>query len=308
MLLSAEKQSFTLAVEALRAHLESGRCALAAQEFRNAIQREKESVSDYISRLERTFQVACGHKNLTAETRDTLLYGQLQAGLKLILMESPAVSGSLSYKQLCAAGKQEEKRLLELKRRRQHQERQTRHLEQRYSLDTQSAVQSGKRDTTPHSSTTKPSRDCYVCGKNDHLACECKLRRGESTSVTTFKKPENKKNTAARTNAITSVATSLADLLHSSDSEDGLVNSVCIEDKGSRPRKVIVNLHGLPVQGVIDSGADITIMNGDTFKKVAAIARLRKKAFKSADKIPYGYDNKPFVTVFAKTGLVRTIN
>ena len=35
-------------------------------------------------------------------------------------------------------------------------------------------------------------------------------------------------------------------------------------------------------------------MNGDTFKKVAAIARLRKKAFKSADKIPYGYDNKPF--------------
>ena len=120
------------------------------------------------------------------------------------------------------------------------------------------------------------------------------MRRGESTSVTTVTKPENKKNTAARTNAITSVTTSLADLLHSSDSEDGLVNSIRIEDKGSRSRKVIVNLHGLPVQGVIDSGADITIMNGDTFKKVAAIARLRKKAFKSADKIPYGYDNKPF--------------
>ena len=212
-------------------------------------------------------------------------------------MESPAVSGSLSYKQLCAAGKQEEKRLLELKRRQQHQECQTKHLEQRYSLDTQSAAQSGKSDTTPHSSTTKPSRDCYVCGKNDHLAHECKLRRGESTSVTTVTKPENKKNTAARTNAITSVTTSLADLLHSSDSEDGLVNSVRIEDKGSQPCKVIVNLHGLPVQGVIDSGANITIMNGDTFKKVAAIAQLRKKAFKSADKIPYGYDNKPFMVV-----------
>ena len=94
------------------------------------------------------------------------------------------------------------------------------------------------------------------------------MRRGESTSVTTVTKPENKKNTAARINAITSVTTSLADLLHSSDSEDGLVNSVRIEDKGSRPHKVIVNLHGLPVQGVIDSGADITIMNGDTVKKV----------------------------------------
>ena len=152
LLSSAEKQSFDLAVEALRARLESGRCTLAAQEFRNAIQRKKEGVSDYISRLERTFQVAYGHENLTTETRDTLLYGQLQAGLKLILMESPAVSGSLSYKQLCAAGKQEEKRLLELKRRRQHQERQTRHLEQRYLLDTQPAAQSGKSDTTPHSS------------------------------------------------------------------------------------------------------------------------------------------------------------
>ena len=75
LLSSTEKQSFALAVEALRARLESGHCALAAQEFRNAIQREKEGVSDYISRLERTFQVAYGHENLTAETRDTLLYG-----------------------------------------------------------------------------------------------------------------------------------------------------------------------------------------------------------------------------------------
>ena len=201
-------------------------------------------------------------------------------------MESPAVSGSLLYKQLCAAAKQEEKRLLELKRRRQHQERQTRHLEQRYSLDSQSAAQSGKSNTIPHSSTTKPYRDCYVCGKNDHLARECKLRKGESTSVTTATKPENKKSTAARTNAITTVTTHPADILYSSDSEDGIVNSIRIEDKGSRPRKVIVNLHGLPVQGVIDSGADITIMNGDTFKKVAAIARLRKKLLNLLTRYP----------------------
>ena len=35
-------------------------------------------------------------------------------------------------------------------------------------------------------------------------------------------------------------------------------------------------------------------MNGDVFKKVAAIARLSKRAFKPADKLPYGYDNTPF--------------
>ena len=31
----------------------------------------------------------------------------------------------------------------------------------------------------------------------------------------------------------------------------------------NRPRKVVVDLHGLPVQGMIDSGGDITIINGD---------------------------------------------
>ena len=82
---------------------------MAAQDFRNAIQREKESVSDYITRLERSFQIAYGRELLTTETRDAFLYSQLQAGLKLTFMESPVVSGSLLYKQLCVAAKQEEK-------------------------------------------------------------------------------------------------------------------------------------------------------------------------------------------------------
>ena len=51
------------------------------------------------------------------------LYSQLQAGLKLSLMESPVVSGSLSYKQFCVAAKQEEQWLVELRRHRQYFER-----------------------------------------------------------------------------------------------------------------------------------------------------------------------------------------
>ena len=227
----SEKQ---IAVQALQAHLESGRCALADQDFRNAIQREKESVPDYISRLECSFQVAYGHESLTAETRDTSLFGQLQAGLKLILMESPAVSDSLSYKQLCTAAKQEEKQLLELKWWRQHQERKVRNLDQRYLPDIQSAAQSDKSGNTMNSPTNKPSWDCYVCGKNDHLTRECKLRRGESTSSGTDKKTDSRKSTVTRTNAITSVNTNLGDLLYSSDSDDGSVNTVHIKDKGNQ--------------------------------------------------------------------------
>ena len=52
-------------------------------------------------------------------------------------------------------------------------------------------------------------------------------------------------------------------------------------------------MQGVPVKGIIDSSADITIINGDVFKKIAAVSRLKKKAFKAADKIPVGYDNRP---------------
>jgi len=38
---------------------------------------------------------------------------------------------------------------------------------------------------------------------------------------------------------------------------------VHIEDKGSQPRRVTVNVQGVPVKGIIDSGADISIINGD---------------------------------------------
>jgi len=55
-----EKQSFTTAVQALQIRLDPGSCALAAQEFRNAVQWDKESVSDFITRLERSFQIAYG--------------------------------------------------------------------------------------------------------------------------------------------------------------------------------------------------------------------------------------------------------
>ena len=41
-------------------------------------------------------------------SREMLLYGQLQEGLLLTLMESPAVSGAQNYKELCIAAKREE--------------------------------------------------------------------------------------------------------------------------------------------------------------------------------------------------------
>ena len=73
-----EKQSFSTAVKALQIRLDPGSCALAAQDFRNAVQWDKESVSDYITRLERSFQIVYGREHLSVETRDAFLLSQLQ--------------------------------------------------------------------------------------------------------------------------------------------------------------------------------------------------------------------------------------
>ena len=73
--------------------------------------------------------------------------------------------------------------------------------------------------------------------------------------------------------------------LYSSESEDGEdVRRVRVNDKGSCPQLAGVEIQGVPAQGIIDSGADISIM-GELFKRVAAVARLKRRDFKRADKL-----------------------
>ena len=49
-----------------------------------------------------------------------------------------------------------------------------------------------------------------------------------------------------------------------------------------------------PTSGILDTGADITIMDGELFKKIPVVAKLRKKDLKEADRIPRTYDGKQF--------------
>ena len=114
-----EKSTFDRAKSAMRSRLEVGSKALAAQDFRHASQGAQETVSEYISRLERTFRRAYGRDPMTEETRHAL-YAQLQEGLRYNLMKAPAVSGAREYKELCVAAKNEERRLHELNKRQQY--------------------------------------------------------------------------------------------------------------------------------------------------------------------------------------------
>ena len=72
------------------------------------------------------------------------------------------------------------------------------------------------------------------------------------------------------------------------------IRQVRVQDMGSQPHCAKVNVQGVPVNGVVDSQADITIMGGDLFKPVATVAKLRKKDFKPPDKVPRNYDQQPF--------------
>ena len=108
-----EKGKLDMAVAALRRQLDPGSRALAAQ---HTLQKEG-AVFDFIPRLERTFRIAYGRDSMSTDSRNTLLHGQLQEGLRFKLMRASAVSGAQNYKELCVAARNEEKMLAKLKKR-----------------------------------------------------------------------------------------------------------------------------------------------------------------------------------------------
>lgn len=176
-----EKHTYSAAVQALRSRLDPGSKVLAAQDLRHAFQGENESVSDYILRVERCYQRAYGRDNLSVETREAILFGQLQDGMKFTLMQSPAVSGSQSYKDLCMTSRNEEKRLAELRRRQQYQKSHENHPPPRKPTDNPS---NGRQETTRRPHPGNQVRKCYNCGSTEHLQ-KSQRRRALSDRVVT---------------------------------------------------------------------------------------------------------------------------
>ena len=83
LLEEVDKNSYNRAVVALGSRLDTGSKVIASQDFRHLAQDEEEKVADFIRRMERTFRLAYGRESMSTETRDALLYGQLQEVLAM---------------------------------------------------------------------------------------------------------------------------------------------------------------------------------------------------------------------------------
>ena len=296
------KSTFMKAKSAMRSRLDTGNKKIAAQDFRHSSQDTTETVSDYILRLERTFRRAYGRDPMADETRQTLLFTQLQEGLRLVLFNAPAVSGAQNYNELCAAAKNEERRLNELTKRQQYlrdgkseamSDLSYRKQERSGRMPNLYQSRSGDNYAMRENASNRNAfqKRCYICNSAYHLAHQCRAPKTESAGKP--QKPPVAKQVTTKNSDAEKGAVSPIDLLLS-DSEDDGVFQVRITDRGSEARSVKVEIQGVPAYGIVDSAADITIMGGKLFKQVANVARLHKKDFKPADKTPCTYNRQPF--------------
>ena len=329
-----DRASFTRVVEALRSRLDCGSKTLAAQDFRHATQRDGESVSEFVRCLERVFRTAYGREPMSAETKDMLLYGQLQEGLHLQLMRSPAVSGAKDYQELIVVARNEERRLVDLRRRQEYARSNSKPSQSSSSNSKDSGQQSfrprssqykgnSKSDQPPESESKtekQNERKCYHCKKPEHLLYQCPLRQkkeGGSKPLSSAKKiltepalegsedavpssdpqeveePIVKDTRSTEGDTQPEVMNPLS-LFFSESDDEGDVMRVMVTDHGSRPQLARVDIQGVPADGIVDTAADITIMGGKLFALVASSAKLRKKDFKPADRVPKTYDRKVF--------------
>ena len=139
---------------------------------------------------------------LSEETRNTLLYGQLQEGLCDNLMRSPAVSGACDYQELCLSAKTEEKRQEELLRRQKYRGQLGRAPTgralpvEKQPIDNRPQRMNNVYPLSSTMSDASKARKCWKCKRVGHLAKDCPARVKQESTGHTVKNPKGLPSTS----------------------------------------------------------------------------------------------------------------
>ena len=124
-----------------------------------------------------------------------------------------------------------------------------------------------------NSHTTVDGKKCWNCGQGGHMSFNCPKPLGESQGGSSHRSRTKARMVGSR--PLDEVLDDpLSYLLPDSDAEASEVQQVRVKDKGSESRRAQVVIGGVPMDGIIDTAADITIMGAELFKNVAAVCRL----------------------------------
>ena len=223
------------------------------------------------------------------EIRDVLLYGRLQDGLQTDLVsKAPVISRAQSYKELCIAAKNEERWLAELKQKKQYtKEFSTQFSYPQTKKNSQRQDSGTKRDDKKNKTPFQRQVRCYVCDSPDHLAHDCKANKSESC---------RRKNWLVRTED-KPIEISMNNFLKIVDSlfppiEDS-VSTVQDKEVTGTPKSTEVQIEGLPIRGIIDTGSDITILSGTAFQEIVTACGIKREQFKPPDTTACSYGHQP---------------
>ena len=284
LLSTADCTTYQSAVVALRTHLDPENKTLAALDFRHIVQKETKIVSGFIRRLERTFQIAFGRDPMSTETKNVLLYGKLQDGLRIDLVsKAPAISGAQNYQELCMAARNEEKRLAELKRKRQYAQGTSGQFQPDRSQQQPSVI---KKEDQGGKVISRRQVKCYTCGSPNHLACDCRVPTTESRGKTRMVKTNTE---CDKLNDFSKIAEYLFPSSISLPASMSVIQSEVIT-----PKCIAVQIEGVPIRGIVDTGSDITILNGSAFWEIVNMSKVpNREQFKPANRKAYTYGHHP---------------
>lgn len=123
-----------------------------------------------------------------------------------------------------------------------------------------------------------PGKKCFACQRTGHMIKDCP-HKSESTGGYRNRTKGATTRQVQSTEAESAGPESSDPLAYlyslSEEEEEPGVRQVRVSDHGSKHQCVKVRIQRVPAYGIIDSGADITIIGGGLFRKVAAAARLK---------------------------------